>query len=353
MKIGILTLPFNNNYGGLLQSYALQTYLKKKGHNPTVIQRVRNRYSFLQGVKNLVKTVLGKIPFVEARFMRDFEREEMQLTSKIYSSKQFDTIKSYDFDALVVGSDQVWRFDYTRERKFEYFFDFMDNDSNYKLFAYAASFGVDRWDLGSVATEHIKKLLKRFDYISVREDSGVELCKNYLDCKADHVLDPAFLLKPNDYRKLYKGNEDNNRGKILTYLLDKNPEYESLVDSVSEHLQKDIFVVGKKERRFFAMYKKMTYQSVANWIKGFDDADFIVTDSFHGVVFSIIFNKPFIAYANRERGTARFSSLMKSFDLDRRLISSVHDIDFSVLCDDMKNSSYSSSVKSVDSNFFV
>jgi len=328
MKIGILTLPFNNNYGGLLQSYALQTFLKNQGHEVIVINRKPNKLSLVHKLKKLLKYILGREARLSNSNMRHFENEYFQLTEPIYKHKDYSQIDFESFDELIVGSDQVWRFDYTQERKFEYFFDFVKT-SKPNLRSFAASFGVDDWNLNSKDTDYIKSLLMRFDDISVREDSGVEICKNILNVESHMDLDPAFLLKDKDYRDLYSPIDfanSKNSGKILVYLLDENKDYLALKNKVSQKFKKELFTVGKTETKSFGIWPKYDYPTVSSWLKGFDDADFVITDSFHGVVFSILFGKNFIAYANKKRGYTRFESLLRFHKMENRLIYSLEEL---------------------------
>ncbi|CAG37942.1 polysaccharide pyruvyl transferase family protein [Desulfotalea psychrophila] len=329
MKVGILTLPFNNNYGGLLQSYALQTYLKKQGHDVLVIQRVSSQISNFQNFKNLVKKMIGFCPIIiDYSAMKEFEYSNMKLTKPITCRKDYNCI-DYSFDAFIVGSDQVWRFDYTKDSKKEYFFDFVAS-SNKTLLSFAASFGIDKWTIDEQETENIKQLLNRFTAVSVREDSGIQLCADHLNFKAELVLDPAFLLHADEYRSLHV-QEENNQGKVLHYLLDDNPAYSELSRKVCEILQKDSFTVGRKLEKRVLFWSFFHYRSVYSWINGFNDADFVFTDSFHGVVFSIIFNKPFIAYANKKRGYTRFNSLLNIFGLNDRLVFDLTDFSSDII----------------------
>jgi polysaccharide pyruvyl transferase WcaK-like protein len=198
-----------------------------------------------------------------------------------------------------------------------------------KRISYAASFGKD--DLSEYGDKLIKKsaaLAKKFDAISVREDSGVDICNEYWGVKAQQHVDPTLLLEKNDYLKLI--HEDINilkksDGQISTYVLDSDKNKDEIIDKVCSHLKLKSFDImppkpmTKKELR--SNPNKYALPHVTQWLKSFKDADFVITDSFHGTVFSIIFNKPFIAIGNKERGLTRFSSLLRLFKLEDRLVS--------------------------------
>ncbi len=307
MKIGILTLPFNYNYGGLLQCYALQSFLKELGHEVFVIKRVFPKHTSIKNKAiNLIKLLLGRTYKYKRSVsaMKYFESTYIIETPQIKEITQYDNLLKDKIDALIVGSDQVWRFDYTKEHYAEYFFDFAEKWT-IKRFAFAASFGVRDWKLSINETSKIKNLASLFDRISTREESGIKLCQDKLACKATHLLDPAFLLSRNEYRSLYK-TKVIKTDSIAAYVLDIDEEKLKAIKQISHAIGKDIIYTGKNP------YTKI-YQAVEDWIKCIDESNLVVTDSFHGVVFSIIFNKPFVLMINENRGAERFISLSMTF----------------------------------------
>lgn len=307
MKIGILTLPFNCNYGGLLQCYALQSFLKGLGHEVVVIKRVfPKRISFKNKAINVIKLLLGRTDKYKKSVaaMRCFENAYIIETPQVKEIRQYDSLLKDKIDALVVGSDQVWRFDYTKEHYAEYFFDFAEEWAVKRL-AFAASFGVKDWNLGKKETSKIKKLASLFDRISTREESGVKLCQEKLACKATRLLDPAFLLSRDEYRILYE-TKKNETDVIATYILDLDQEKTKAIKQISQVIGKNVTFIGKDPQT-------RIYQPVVDWIKCIDESNLVVTDSFHGVVFSIIFNKPFVLMINENRGAERFISLSNTF----------------------------------------
>lgn len=311
MKIGLLTLPFNNNYGGLLQCYALQTFLKKQGHEVYIIKHnFSNRRNFKRNIKHLLKEILGKNLKYKRQVapMKQFEDNYLQKTSLINSKQEFNILKNYNFDALIVGSDQVWRFQYTKENFAEYFFDFA-KEWNVKRFAFAASFGVDTWDLNASDTKKLQDLCKMFNKISVRELTGIKLCKDNLHCDSTHLLDPTFLLSPEDYRLLYD-NKTSKDDTLAVYLLDISPSKMDAVKKISQQMQLNPNYIGKNPQNNI-------FNRVEDWLKGIDSSNLVITDSFHGVVFSIIFNKPFVLIMNEARGANRFISLFQTFGFNK------------------------------------
>ncbi len=339
MKIGIVTLPFNSNYGGILQAYAIQSVLKKMGHEVETVNRVskgmpislkvlsfgkRFVKRYLMGKKVVVRTWPNKKEslFI-AQHTRKFIDTYIDLTRFLESEKEFESLADDGFGAWVVGSDQVWRPKYSPDLSNHYLGFLSENDTSVKI-SYAASFGVDHWEYSEREAATCKNLIKKFDAVSVREKSGVALCADHFEVDAVQMLDPTMLVEKEEYIKLVNNNKlPQQDKKLLTYILDRNPRVIEMVKKVEEHFQLESF--STMPRNFFRNVGKKNIEQciappVTNWIKGFMDAEFVITDSFHGTVFCIIFNKPFIALGNVKRGMSRFSSLLKIFGLEDRLV---------------------------------
>lgn len=329
-KIGVLTQPLHNNYGGLLQAFALQKVLKKQGFEVSTVDFTTKSKAPLWGIKSLLANIVKKyilrrkiksiFPMTEyekaeiGQETRRFIAENIKLTQRINSLEEFRYLKSYKFDAYIVGSDQVWRPVYSPGIS-AFFLDFLGDDNKTKRMSYAASFGIDNCDeYSSTDLTKFSKLAAQFDAVSVREDSAVELCKNSFSTSAVQVLDPTMLLDMSDYIELVKKDQiPQSEGNLMVYVLDKTEAKSAIIDKV---------VKAKGLTPFTVLPESKTgiYPPVTKWLRGFMDAEFIVTDSFHGVAFSIIFNKPFIAIGNQYRGLARFTSILKVFGLQNRLV---------------------------------
>lgn len=167
-----------------------------------------------------------------------------------------------------------------------------------------------------------------FDAVSVREENGVKLCKQYFEVDAIHVLDPTMLLDANDYIELFKQKQTpKSRGNLLNYVLDETDEIKNLIQKVASENKMIPFAVNNPyENDDTKPLNQRIKPSVETWLRGFYDADFVITDSFHACVFSIIFKKQFIVVGNKERGMARFASLLKMFGLEERLVDEKFDI---------------------------
>lgn len=343
MKIAILTLPLHSNYGGILQNYALQAVLKKMGHEVFTINCKNNnslKYKITSVFKRIIlrfvfrrKDITPVIPRWEtpketAIIQKEtdlFIHDNIDLTESLFFPLRQDKIKKNNFEAYIVGSDQVWRPRYAPTLS-NYFLDFLKNSVKEKKIVYAASFGSDQWEFKPKQTVIAKSLIKQFDAISVREDSAINLCRQYLNAEAVHLLDPTMLLSKEDYLTLLERNETKNSdGNLFVYVLDKSKEKQDIIHQVSQDTGLKPFEI-MPEKYPNAKIENCIYPSVYQWIRSFNDAKFIVTDSFHGTVFSILFNKPFIAILNKERGGGRFTSLLKLFGLESRLIHNLSDI---------------------------
>ena len=343
MKVGIITQPLRNNYGGLLQNYALQQVLKKLGHKAITLDQTETPVSRFKLIASCIKTfvlkVIGRGDGRKYYFQLDanevscirkytqyFVDKYITHTPAMYKTEDF---RNYCIDnkinAIITGSDQVWRPCYN-ENIYRSFFDFAVG-LDIKRYAYAASFGVDCWEFTDEQTLKCKELLQHFDAISVREESGIDLCKTYFNQKAEYVLDPTMLLDKEDYEALvYKENEPACSGNLFTYILDESVEKNNIIEKVAESLNLVPFTVMPKHRAYrknIIQIEDCIYPPVTQWLRAFMDAEYVICDSFHGAVFSIIFNKPFIVIANPQRGLSRFSSLLKLYGLENRIISDV------------------------------
>lgn len=338
MKIGILTQPLHTNYGGLLQAFALQKFLRDMGHEALTVDYARRARPWLAPYyfarRCVGKFLLGRggplFPKAPAagtgRHTARFVAENIRTTKKLFAPARSRDFAEYAFDAFVVGSDQTWRPAYSPHMP-TFFLDFLAaDDARTRRVAYAASFGTDAWEFPPELTRVCAPLAKRFHAVSVREDSGVALCEKFLGVAAEHLLDPTLLLDAADYRALVE--RDEARGllekrvparRVFAYVLDASAEKSAAVARVAATLGAEAEEIMPSAAALRA--GTAAFPPVSAWLRGFRDAEFVVTDSFHGCVFSILFNRPFLALGNAARGMARFSSLLRRFGLEERLVS--------------------------------
>lgn len=332
MKIGIITLPLHTNYGGILQAYALQTVLERMGHEVEILEEPleNKRASLKRYIRRVLKKCIGKRSIINYEgFMRKWQPKvaiDIDEFINTYIHRRivkYNTLREGEYDAFVVGSDQVWRPSYNQHLE-KAFLDFTEEWKDVKRIAYAASFGTDEWEFTNEQTELCKKLVQKFDFVSVREDTAVNLCKEHLGIVATHVLDPTLLLSADDYQKLIGELKISDTPYMFSYLLDESEEKINILNDVSNKLNlpvKKIKLEKDISKISMSRLKSLIYPSVQEWLASFAQADFVVTDSFHGTVFSIIFNKPFVVLPNKGRGVARFESLLKVVGLENRIFS--------------------------------
>ena len=318
MNISIVTQALLDNYGGLLQNFALQRVLKSMGHSPKTIdyRPLTNFYSeFPRVFGSWLKTVYL---FVFKGVRRDFARfRQPKKRNSIFDSfvtqwinvsaqisqYSYDLLKREMCDAVIVGSDQVWRPNMNLCIE-DMYLKFAKNIPTRRI-AYAASFGVDEWEYTEKQTKECSALAKKFKAISVREESGVGLCKNNLDVDATWVLDPTLLLQKDDYLKICEDVPAPSKTYLAAYVLNMD-------ESIRKTCEQTAAEKGLELKVFSA--DAQASLSVPEWLAMFRDASFVITDSFHGTAFSIIFKKEFKCIYNESRGSARFDSLLNLYN---------------------------------------
>ncbi len=308
--VGVIGVWPGLNYGSVLTYFALQYKLKEFGLSPLMIDKPGASL---------------EDPERKDSHSRKFAKDHFYI-SKSYALKDLHVLNKH-CDSFLVGSDQVWNYGISKNFGKSFYLNFVNDDK--KKIAYAASFGhsidfapeAERWT--------ISNLMKQFDAISVREKSGVDLCKNIYGVKATHVLDPVFLINQNIYMNLAERSKRSIKDPyILAYILDVTPEKKELILHVSKKLGLKLVVLLDGFAEHFKVNKAILGMDdcvqlnvdVYDWLYCFCNASYIVTDSFHGTSFSILLNKQFLSIPNKRRGYTRFESILNTFELKDRLI---------------------------------
>ena len=327
MRIGIMTQALHGNYGGILQNFALQRILCDMGHSAVTIDRhiYRSKSVFKNAIKKILR--LSK-PCYDSSMLTPSEKKilnsnQIEFVDKhidrigpLMSQTEFDkTVNDEKFDAFIVGSDQCWRPCYSANIA-NYFLDFAA-DKDVKRIAYAASFGVDDWEYTDEQTRLAAKLAKEMDAVSVREESGQKLCKKYLGVDASWVLDPTLLLGKAGFQQ-FVNHEASSEGFITEYLLEDSDETAALREEAKKQLGLTVCKDNNKSKVFKRLTPLSRYKniSVEEWITNIACAKFVITDSFHGAVFALMFNVPFVVRLNEVRGNARIESLLRDLRLE-------------------------------------
>lgn len=348
MRIAILTQPLGKNYGGILQAYALQQILLSLGYDTVVIDRQENYPSF----KLMVWRIASVIKCIVSKYIRrdpniliqspisnnyitdkrlvydyselnDFVVQHIKRTNEIRTSSRIKRflIKN-NIHRVIVGSDQVWREEYSPCIT-DFFGSFLCSCEGIRIVSYAASFGLETIPISINKQPQCRALLNRFHSVSVRENSAVRLLQKEWNINAELVLDPTLLLERSMYENLIDKRRESKVG-LFYYILDESNEKQQIANKISDMLNIDIEQISLYPRDDFGNAGKLS--SISDWLYCVAHSKFILTDSYHGCVFSIIFNKPFIVIANRERGIDRFKTLLDSLALSHRLVYSSNQI---------------------------
>lgn len=337
MNIALIIFRLGPSHGSILQTYALAETLKRLGHKVKIIDR-QATVSMLEVTKRGIYLLKSKIcrtykgptffwgtrPAAIMRNLEPFIKTYLHDCITVHNEDELTWhIENKGYNAFVVGSDQTWRPKYV-SNIYYYFLSFL-GDKKVKRIAYAPSFGSDKWEYSPEQEKRCKELVKKFDAVSVREKEALSLCKEHFEIDAQWVLDPTMLLTINDYEKLIPSHKPNIH--TLAYsILDNSRSKLDIVNTIANLKKLSPYRINAKDENVNAALKDRVCPSIQFWLSGIRDSSFVVADSFHATVFAIIFNKPFVAIANKERGLSRFCSLLESYNLGERLVFDVKDI---------------------------
>lgn len=323
MKVGIITQPLRTNYGGILQNYALQQVLKQLGHYPITLD-YGCYFSPIRWLLGEFKSKLtGGTHDVEfPRYMRTGQNNLNKfIKDYIIKTKPYKGLPlrnfAHNIDAIIVGSDQVWRplCNVPEEWLYEMYLRSIININIPKI-AYAASFGSQEWEYNTEQTYCCSQYVKQYKAISVREDSGIYLCDTYLGRNAQWVLDPTMLLDETDYLKIKGIENPYKRPTLFAYILDVTKDKLDRIYKVAQRKGFDVLIKGANDDILLS-------DSIELWLSSIKYAEYVITDSFHGTIFSILFKRKFYVFDDTWRGNARFSSLLKLLGLESRAMSTI------------------------------
>ncbi|MDR2407200.1 MAG: polysaccharide pyruvyl transferase family protein [Bacteroidales bacterium] len=305
MKIGLLTIFNVPNYGALLQCYALSEYLRQLGHDVFL-------YNIpLSDVDRFVYRIKKR---VKLNFMSDFHEKYLPRSTR-------DLTKQADL--YMIGSDQVWNPEITGDKAFKYMFSFVGKGA--KKVSYGASFGVSQWRKYSNMNEDVQKLLNDFSYITVRENSGVKLLQEIFNIDSCCVLDPCFLF--DRYNDLIIEKEIFIKNQLTTYKLLYSYDWYCNIKKLSKNLNCSLFELSPRILKRFDSIRGFNVKNytVHEWLYNIAVAKYVITDSYHGCVFSILFQKQFVLLKGHKNRFTRLESLLSDLDLTYRIANSVSD----------------------------
>lgn len=312
MKAIILTFSKVNNRGANLQCFALLDYLRKKGITVELLDIQ------LPKPRNLIHQFDAIFNNILANRFR--QQVKLNFTKKYYS---YNDLKDNPprADIYIVGSDQVWNTKITSKIDPRiYFYTFLPKTA--LKVAYAASFGTNEWYPTKYDKEIIESL-KTFKYISVREDSGIAICKKEFGINdVAVVLDPSLLLTQDDVLSLFKIKPEKNQ--IFSYLLYNNDSITGIIEKVKNIT--NLPVIGSQTKKNL-INKIKTIYTIPKWLSNIQCSNLVITNSFHCIVFSILLQKQFIAIPSAPGKSERILSLLRKLDLENRFILSKDQLD--------------------------
>ncbi len=315
--VGILGVWFGCNYGSIATYYGLKTVLQNMGLSVLMIEKP----GFTPSDRELSGGNHSRV-FASTHFhvSRPYKLAEMKALNNIC-------------DAFVVGSDQVWNYGICRNFGRSFLLDFVRDEK--KKVAISASFGHAKDFRPERERLITSELLKRFDAISVREESAVDILDKVFGVEATQILDPVFITERSTYDKLAKESKRNEKEPfIIAYILDPTPEKRGAVQYLETKLGLHAYyildgqpwVYEEKHSKMGRGDRILEDMNVQDWIYYFKNSSYVITDSCHGLSFAILYHKPFVGIGNIARGITRFHSLTKLFHLEDRLVTNPADI---------------------------
>ncbi len=335
MKIGILTLHYGHNYGGVLQCYALQSYLTSQGHVVEIIDfvpteqrsfitRVKGRLKTIGTPKDLINTIRDCYNVTQNRnrvvannkqqfnsIFDKFRADRLKLSARV-DERNIATLAP-NYDAVIVGSDQVWTLLYSKSHT--YFFDWIPQNSPCKIISYAAC-SAHSFAKGNTR-KVLGKYLSRFDKIGVRDKTSYELVKSI-----DQNLDPQIVIDPTalwDFKEFDNQEKNPNEEYIFTYILGteiKGGHQKALskIKSTVGDLKVISIILPESASNIESLSDEIvTDATPEQWVNYIRNAAFIYTDSFHGIMFSLKFRKRFLAYYANVIRASRLIDLKNRF----------------------------------------
>lgn len=337
--IGVIGLWYGRNYGSMATYYALNYVLKNMGLSVLIIE-------------NALK------PNTEIEYGKTHPKRIADLYYNVSQKRTIDqmhTLNTY-CDAFILGSDQLWNVHLSRPYKQIYYLGFVNNDR--KKIAYATSMGPE---YQGTAEELVVSSynLKRFDHISVRDAMTKATLEKRFGIESVETCDPAFLPPMEAYEELISHAKlSKTEDYILAYILDPNPEIGKMLETISiENNNKVIVILDELPKNRKRNIESLALSGNGNveiandvdlfeWMWYYKNSTAVVTDSFHGTIYSIVFKRPFLTLSNARRGARRFTSLLKPIKLDSRLLYSVEDL--MAVRDSLKNLDFTESYQLLD-----
>lgn len=328
-RVGILTLNGYNNYGNRLQNYATQEVLTKLGFQVETIlvdrtdtnsRKLQNRLRRISSINELCKKIKTKIKYnLNKDIIKERQKTFLKFSKKYINETEYTISNNYipndlsnKYNYFIVGSDQVWN-PYNLHGTSFYFLTFVKE--TYKKIAYAASFGIS--EIPGEFKDRYKEWLSEMHRLSVREEEGAKIIKELTGRDAPVLVDPTMLLTKEKWLSIAKPAKNKPKGKyLLTYFLGGVPaKYKEQIRNIVKENNLEVINLGD-------IREKETYETgPSEFIDYINSCSIFCTDSFHGTVFSILFEKPFIVYERVGSSLSMYSrieTLLNKFNLNSR-----------------------------------
>lgn len=308
MKVGILTFHDAHNYGAVLQAYALKKYIKDLGYETKIInyhhEDIPDGYLPDDNEKRWEK-------------FNTFIKQLIDYEEKTYINEE--QLEKLDIDFWICGSDQIWNTDITIYMNKGYFLNFKTEG---KKISYAASMG--KKELTKEEEEDFKKYINKLDKISVREETLQEYAQKFTDKKIEKVLDPTLLLEEKDYSELI---EDNCHGEyVLIYALVPDERLTKVANKIAQEKNLKIIELNdKKNEKYFC--EQVSEAGPSEFLTLIKNAKAVITNSFHGTIFSIIFQKEFYTISRKSNNNSRMENILKIVGMEDRLIDKIEELE--------------------------
>ena len=331
MKVGIITRHAISNYGSLLQSIAMQEAIKKIGHESEIINYIRKDESIgrwelttlstndrwnKNAITRLIYLLLRYIPsLVEGMTFQKYRKQKLCLTREYSSCEELRQNPPIE-DIYMTGSDQVWGNIACGDFDDTYLLSFVDDK---KKVSYAASFGKIELDESTEAT--LKKYIKDYKYVSVREKSGRDILNN-INIEADVVLDPTFLLSQEEWLKYSDiKKSDLSKKYLLVYQIHNGKNLMKYAKEVAKQKGIPIIRISPSLHQIFRGGKFVWLPTISGFLKYIRNAEIVVTDSFHGTALAINLNAQFVEVLPNNNTSTRNMCVLEEFGLQDRVVS--------------------------------
>ncbi len=301
--VGIVGWWYGKNYGSALTYFAIHEVVESLGYD----------------------TLMLEWPFKNKPFPKTPDNNVRRLAKKYYNYSAQYTFDEYPLlnnhcEQFLVGSDQLWNWWCSKDMGNYYMLDFVRD--NKKKISYSTSFGHPHYDAPESVIKQQSKILKNFDAISVREDDGVTICNDVFGVKATQTFDPVFLCDKSRFEELIKNAKiEFDKPYMLAYILSPNKEKGEVLKQTAEKLGLDLIIILdgqtdlEENKKLLGIENVRTNVGIEEWLAYIYNSSHMVTDSFHGVCFSIIFEKQFTCILNKARGISRFNTLLGHLNL--------------------------------------